>query len=49
MHPGTERILTTHAGGLPRPTTLLPLVSAQEPGEALPQCVRRLHSEGQHP
>ncbi len=33
MHGSTERILTTHAGSLPRPAQLLPLVYAQEAGE----------------
>jgi 5-methyltetrahydropteroyltriglutamate--homocysteine methyltransferase len=33
MHLSTERILTTHAGSLPRPASLLPLVYAQEAGE----------------
>ncbi|HVW31519.1 MAG TPA: epoxyalkane--coenzyme M transferase, partial [Acidimicrobiia bacterium] len=32
MFRSTERILTTHAGSLPRPTDLLPLVKAQEAG-----------------
>jgi 5-methyltetrahydropteroyltriglutamate--homocysteine methyltransferase len=31
----TERILTTHAGSLPRPAELLPLLLAQEAGEAV--------------
>ena len=31
----TQRILTTHAGSLPRPEELLPLVLAQEAGEAV--------------
>ena len=33
MQGSTERILTTHAGSLPRPAQLLPLVFAQEAGE----------------
>jgi 5-methyltetrahydropteroyltriglutamate--homocysteine methyltransferase len=33
MQRSTERILTTHAGSLPRPASLLPLVLAQEQGE----------------
>jgi 5-methyltetrahydropteroyltriglutamate--homocysteine methyltransferase len=33
MQRSTERILTTHAGSLPRPAQLLPLVFAQEAGE----------------
>ena len=35
MERSTERILTTHAGSLPRPESLLPLVFAQEAGEAV--------------
>jgi 5-methyltetrahydropteroyltriglutamate--homocysteine methyltransferase len=35
MQPSTERILTTHAGSLPRPAQLLPLVFAQEAGESV--------------
>jgi 5-methyltetrahydropteroyltriglutamate--homocysteine methyltransferase len=35
MQRSTERILTTHAGSLPRPARLLPLVFAQEAGEAV--------------
>jgi 5-methyltetrahydropteroyltriglutamate--homocysteine methyltransferase len=35
MQPSTERILTTHAGSLPRPAQLLPLVFAQEAGETV--------------
>jgi 5-methyltetrahydropteroyltriglutamate--homocysteine methyltransferase len=31
----TDRILTTHAGSLPRPAALLPLLLAQEQGEAV--------------
>jgi 5-methyltetrahydropteroyltriglutamate--homocysteine methyltransferase len=33
MQLSTDRILTTHAGSLPRPASLLPLVLAQEAGE----------------
>ena len=33
MQRSTDRILTTHAGSLPRPASLLPLVLAQEQGE----------------
>jgi 5-methyltetrahydropteroyltriglutamate--homocysteine methyltransferase len=33
MQRSTDRILTTHAGSLPRPASLLPLVLAQEHGE----------------
>lgn len=33
MQPSTDRILTTHAGSLPRPAEFLPLVLAQEAGE----------------
>jgi 5-methyltetrahydropteroyltriglutamate--homocysteine methyltransferase len=33
MQPSADRILTTHAGSLPRPPSLLPLVLAQEAGE----------------
>jgi 5-methyltetrahydropteroyltriglutamate--homocysteine methyltransferase len=35
MQRSTERILTTHAGSLPRPAQLLPLVFAQEAGETV--------------
>jgi 5-methyltetrahydropteroyltriglutamate--homocysteine methyltransferase len=35
MQRSTERILTTHAGSLPRPAQLLPLVFAQEAGESV--------------
>jgi 5-methyltetrahydropteroyltriglutamate--homocysteine methyltransferase len=35
MQRSTERILTTHAGSLPRPASLLPLVLAQEQGESV--------------
>jgi len=35
MERSTERILTTHAGSLPRPAELLSLVLAQEAGEAV--------------
>lgn len=35
MERSTERVLTTHAGSLPRPSELLPLVLAQERGEEL--------------
>jgi 5-methyltetrahydropteroyltriglutamate--homocysteine methyltransferase len=35
MQRSTERILTTHAGSLPRPASLLPLVLAQEAGETV--------------
>jgi 5-methyltetrahydropteroyltriglutamate--homocysteine methyltransferase len=35
MQRSTERILTTHAGSLPRPASLLPLVFAQEAGETV--------------
>ena len=35
MQRSTERILTTHAGSLPRPARLLPLVFAQEAGETV--------------
>jgi 5-methyltetrahydropteroyltriglutamate--homocysteine methyltransferase len=35
MQWSTERILTTHAGSLPRPDALLPLVLAQEAGETV--------------
>jgi len=35
MERSTERVLTTHAGSLPRPSELLPLVLAQEWGEEL--------------
>src|SRR5690349_20791848 len=46
----TQRILTTHAGSLPRPEALLPLVLAQEAGETvdtdrLAQQVRRAVNE----
>lgn len=33
MQPNTKRILTTHAGSLPRPTEFLPLILAREAGE----------------
>ncbi len=33
MQRSTDRILTTHAGSLPRPASLLPMVFAQESGE----------------
>lgn len=33
MQPGTDRILTTHSGSLPRPAEFLPLVLAQEAGQ----------------
>jgi 5-methyltetrahydropteroyltriglutamate--homocysteine methyltransferase len=35
MQRSTGRILTTHAGSLPRPASLLPLVLAQEQGESV--------------
>ncbi len=35
MQESTDRILTTHAGSLPRPAELLPLVFAQEAGETI--------------
>jgi 5-methyltetrahydropteroyltriglutamate--homocysteine methyltransferase len=35
MESSTARILTTHAGSLPRPADLLPLVLAQEAGESV--------------
>jgi 5-methyltetrahydropteroyltriglutamate--homocysteine methyltransferase len=35
MQRSTERILTTHAGSLPRPASLLPLVFAQEAGKTV--------------
>jgi 5-methyltetrahydropteroyltriglutamate--homocysteine methyltransferase len=35
MKRSTERILTTHAGSLPRPASLLPLVFAQEAGKTV--------------
>jgi 5-methyltetrahydropteroyltriglutamate--homocysteine methyltransferase len=35
MERSTERILTTHAGSLPRPAELLPMVLAQEAGETV--------------
>jgi 5-methyltetrahydropteroyltriglutamate--homocysteine methyltransferase len=35
MESSTDRILTTHAGSLPRPAELLPLVLAQEAGESV--------------
>ncbi len=35
MERSTDRILTTHAGSLPRPASLLPLVLAQEQGEVV--------------
>jgi 5-methyltetrahydropteroyltriglutamate--homocysteine methyltransferase len=35
MERSTERILTTHAGSLPRPAALLPMLLAQEAGERI--------------
>ena len=35
MQRSTDRILTTHAGSLPRPASLLPMVFAQESGESV--------------
>ena len=35
MQRSTDRILTTHAGSLPRPADLLPMVFAQESGESV--------------
>lgn len=35
MQRSTDRILTTHAGSLPRPTELLPLLLAQDAGETV--------------
>ena len=35
MQRSTDRILTTHAGSLPRPPSLLPMVFAQESGESV--------------
>ena len=35
MARSSDRILTTHAGSLPRPAELLPLLLAQEAGETV--------------
>src|ERR1700677_2727412 len=35
MERSTERILTTHAGSLPRPAALLPMLLAREAGEPI--------------
>ena len=43
MQPGTDRILTTHSGSLPRPAELLPLVLAQEAGQPVDEA--RFRSE----
>ena len=46
MNRSTDRILTTHAGSLPRPADLLDMIQAKEQGQSIDEAARAARLPG---